>query len=197
VNAALLDASRVGATSAELFHVAQAAYTVEGFPGEEKFHHQGGPTGYGEREWVATPNGSEVVVNHQAFRMESEYPRGQDRGHGDSARWQDRVAYSNGRASGNSGDGERQGLSRRWSTGAVEEQGTTTPQGTGNRKTLHSGRFANSASSLDSVAASIVPSAPRAQPTMRRRQAGVLSAATLARAAPRRVRLTRTAQQAK
>jgi antitoxin VapB len=67
VNAALLDASRVGATSAELFHVAQAAYTVEGFPGEEKFHHQGGPTGYGEREWVATPNGSEVVVNHQAF----------------------------------------------------------------------------------------------------------------------------------
>lgn len=67
VNAALLDASRVGATSAELFRVAQEAYTSEGFPGEEKFHHQGGPTGYGEREWVATPNGQEVVVNNQAF----------------------------------------------------------------------------------------------------------------------------------
>jgi Xaa-Pro dipeptidase len=39
VNAALLDASRVGATSAELFQVAQSAYTAEGFPGEEKFHH--------------------------------------------------------------------------------------------------------------------------------------------------------------
>jgi len=67
VNAALLDASRVGATSAELFRVAQSAYAAEGFPGEEKFHHQGGSTGYGEREWVATPNGTEVVVNNQAF----------------------------------------------------------------------------------------------------------------------------------
>lgn len=67
VNAALLDATKVGASSAELFRVAQAAYTAEGFPGEERFHHQGGPTGYGEREWVATPNGKETVVNNQAF----------------------------------------------------------------------------------------------------------------------------------
>jgi Xaa-Pro dipeptidase len=67
VNAALLDASRPGATSADLFRVAQQAYTAEGFPGEEQFHHQGGPTGYGEREWVATPNGTQVVVNNQAF----------------------------------------------------------------------------------------------------------------------------------
>ena len=67
VNAALLDASRAGATSADLFRVAQAAYAAEGFPGEEKYHHQGGPTGYGEREWVATPKGTEVVVNNQAF----------------------------------------------------------------------------------------------------------------------------------
>jgi antitoxin VapB len=67
VNAALLDATRAGATSAELFRVAQTAYAAEGFPGEERFHHQGGPTGYGEREWVATPNGTEVVVNNQAF----------------------------------------------------------------------------------------------------------------------------------
>jgi Xaa-Pro dipeptidase len=67
VNAALLNATRVGATSAELFKVAQAAYAAQGFPGEERFHHQGGPTGYCEREWVATPQGSEVVVNDQAF----------------------------------------------------------------------------------------------------------------------------------
>jgi len=67
VNAALLDATRAGATSAELFRVAQAAYAAEGFPGEERFHHQGGPTGYGEREWVATPHGTETVVNNQAF----------------------------------------------------------------------------------------------------------------------------------
>jgi len=67
VNAALLNATRVGATSADLFAVAQAAYAAQGFSGEERFHHQGGPTGYGEREWVATPAGAEVVLNNQAF----------------------------------------------------------------------------------------------------------------------------------
>jgi Xaa-Pro dipeptidase len=67
VNAALLDATKVGARSSELFKVAQEAYAGEGFPGEERFHHQGGPTGYGEREWVATPNGAQTVVNNQAF----------------------------------------------------------------------------------------------------------------------------------
>jgi Xaa-Pro dipeptidase len=67
VNAALLAASRPGATSADLYRVAQQAYADEGFAGEELFHHQGGPTGYGEREWVATPNGTQVVVNNQAF----------------------------------------------------------------------------------------------------------------------------------
>jgi antitoxin VapB len=67
VNAALMEATREGATSAELFHVAQAAYAAEGYPGEEQFHHQGGPTGYWEREWVATPTGTETVLNNQAF----------------------------------------------------------------------------------------------------------------------------------
>lgn len=67
VNAALLHASRAGATSAGLFRIAQSAYAAEGFPGEERFHHQGGPTGYGEREWIATPEGTEVVSDHQAF----------------------------------------------------------------------------------------------------------------------------------
>jgi Xaa-Pro dipeptidase len=67
VNAALLDATCEGATSAQLFRAAQDAYAAEGFPGEEKFHHQGGPTGYGEREWVATPDGAQSVVNNQAF----------------------------------------------------------------------------------------------------------------------------------
>lgn len=67
VNAALLDGSRVGATSADLFKAAQEAYAAEGYPGEEEFHHQGGATGYGEREWLATPEGAEVVENAQAF----------------------------------------------------------------------------------------------------------------------------------
>jgi Xaa-Pro dipeptidase len=67
VNAALLDTTRAGKSSAELFHAAQSAYAAEEFPGEEEFHHQGGATGYGEREWLATPSGKEVVVNNQAF----------------------------------------------------------------------------------------------------------------------------------
>jgi len=67
VNAALLDATRAGATSADLFRVAADAYAREGFPGDEQLHHQGGPTGYGEREWVATPDGKATVVNNQAF----------------------------------------------------------------------------------------------------------------------------------
>jgi antitoxin VapB len=52
-----------------MFRIAQGAYTTVGFPGEERFHHQGGPTGYGEREWVATPNGTQVVTNNQAFAL--------------------------------------------------------------------------------------------------------------------------------
>ena len=67
VNAALLDASRVGATSAELFRVAADAYAAQGFPGDEQLHHQGGATGYWEREWIATPEGTETVVSNQAF----------------------------------------------------------------------------------------------------------------------------------
>jgi antitoxin VapB len=67
VNAALLDATRVGATSAQLFRIAAEAYAREGFAGDEQLHHQGGATGYWEREWVATPGGNETVVNNQAF----------------------------------------------------------------------------------------------------------------------------------
>jgi len=67
VNAALLDATRLGATSSVLFKTAQEAYAAEGYPGEEEFHHQGGATGYGEREWLATPKGREAVENCQAF----------------------------------------------------------------------------------------------------------------------------------
>ncbi len=67
VNARLLHATRAGATSDALFHVAQQAYAELGYPGEEQFHHQGGATGYGEREWIALPGGKDVVHDHQAF----------------------------------------------------------------------------------------------------------------------------------
>ena len=67
VNAALLHATRAGVAAQQLYGVAKDAYAAAGFPGAEDLHHQGGATGYGEREWVATPNGAEIVVDRQAF----------------------------------------------------------------------------------------------------------------------------------
>jgi Xaa-Pro dipeptidase len=67
VNARLLAATKIGTSAAELFGTAAEAYTSLGFSGEEVRHHQGGATGYGEREWLATPAGKERVVNSEAF----------------------------------------------------------------------------------------------------------------------------------
>jgi antitoxin VapB len=67
VNASLLHASRAGVTSAELFAVAGQAYRDAGFPGEEELHHQGGPTGYKEREWVASPHGRQVLTSTETL----------------------------------------------------------------------------------------------------------------------------------
>jgi len=67
VNARLLASTKVGATSAELFATAADTYASLGHPGEELRHHQGGATGYGEREWLATPMGKECVVDGQTF----------------------------------------------------------------------------------------------------------------------------------
>jgi Xaa-Pro dipeptidase len=66
-NARLLAATKVGATSADLFATVADTYASFGHRGEEQRHHQGGATGYSEREWLATPDGKERVVNNQAF----------------------------------------------------------------------------------------------------------------------------------
>jgi Xaa-Pro aminopeptidase len=63
----LLDATRPGATGAQLYGVAAAAYAAANFPGEEQKHHQGGAIGYRAREWVAHPTSAEVVQTRQAF----------------------------------------------------------------------------------------------------------------------------------
>jgi len=67
VNAQLLHASRSGATAAELYSVLQRAYRATGYEGEEQFHHQGGPIGYVEREWIAIPDGQQTIANTQAL----------------------------------------------------------------------------------------------------------------------------------
>ena len=67
VNAVLQHHTRAGAISARLYELAAQTYESAGFVGEERRHHQGGATGYWEREWVATPEGTERVVDRQAF----------------------------------------------------------------------------------------------------------------------------------
>lgn len=66
VDAAFIAASRPGAAFAEVFEKAQAAYAEHGFPNEWRHHHQGGPTGYMEREYTVnpeTPRDQKVELN--------------------------------------------------------------------------------------------------------------------------------------
>ena len=67
VNAQLLSATRPGSSGAELYKVAARSYAEEGFPGEERLHHQGGACGYRTRDWVAHPLCDERVQANQAF----------------------------------------------------------------------------------------------------------------------------------
>jgi len=67
VNARLLHATNEGTSADALFTAAQQAYAELGYAGEEQLHHQGGATGYWEREWVARPGGPEFVLPQQAM----------------------------------------------------------------------------------------------------------------------------------
>jgi antitoxin VapB len=67
IHAALLHATREGATSAHLYAVAAQGYADAGVPDEITKHHQGGPCGYVERDWVATPEGTQRVDSVQGF----------------------------------------------------------------------------------------------------------------------------------
>lgn len=66
VEAALLAASRPGVTMGELYQTAVQAYAAQGYPGEEKLHHQGGAIGYLNRDYLALPGSSQVLHSMQA-----------------------------------------------------------------------------------------------------------------------------------
>jgi antitoxin VapB len=55
VDAAFVAASRAGTPLVDAFEKARAAYAERGFPNEWRHHHQGGPTGYMEREFTVNP----------------------------------------------------------------------------------------------------------------------------------------------
>ena len=67
VNASLMDATRPGATGAELYETAANAYFEAGYGNEIDLHHQGGAAGYRPREWTAHQTSTEVVQLNQAF----------------------------------------------------------------------------------------------------------------------------------
>jgi antitoxin VapB len=67
VFAQFLSATRTGASGAELYQTAAAAYAGKGFGDEINRHHQGGAAGYKSRDWVAHPASGEIVQNNQAF----------------------------------------------------------------------------------------------------------------------------------
>jgi Xaa-Pro dipeptidase len=66
VEAALWQATVPGATYAAVLKAGLDQYKKEGYPKEWELHHQGGPTGYAGREFLATPDEKRVVLDHQA-----------------------------------------------------------------------------------------------------------------------------------
>lgn len=67
VYAALLAATKRGATGAEMFAAAVKGYADAGYPNEELLHHQGGVVARRSREWVAHPKSDAVATPPQAF----------------------------------------------------------------------------------------------------------------------------------
>jgi antitoxin VapB len=61
------EATLPGRTLAEAFAACRRFYAEAGFPGEWRLHHQGGITGYGSRELIATPVTQAVIEPGQAF----------------------------------------------------------------------------------------------------------------------------------
>ncbi len=67
VDAAVNLATAPGKTLGQIFGVLAQAYAEQGYDGEWKLHHQGGPTGYAGREALATPTSQFVVRENQPF----------------------------------------------------------------------------------------------------------------------------------
>jgi antitoxin VapB len=66
VDATFIASSKPGTPLVEVFEKARTAYAERGFPNEWCHHHQGGPTGYVEREFTVnpeTPKEQKVEVN--------------------------------------------------------------------------------------------------------------------------------------
>jgi antitoxin VapB len=67
VDAEMIRTTRPGRSLGKVFARAQEVYAQSGFDGEWQLHHQGGPAGYEPREYLVTPNATEIVKTGQAY----------------------------------------------------------------------------------------------------------------------------------
>ncbi|MBD3184565.1 M24 family metallopeptidase [Candidatus Poribacteria bacterium] len=66
VDTAFIAESRPGAITGEILAASQKVYADNGYPDEWTFHHQGGPAGYGARDYRAIPGLTSKLVKSQA-----------------------------------------------------------------------------------------------------------------------------------
>jgi len=67
VDASFILNTKIGVKIADIFQNAIGTYKEVGYPDEWKFHHQGGAAGYETRDYIATPDSSQIVQPNQAF----------------------------------------------------------------------------------------------------------------------------------
>ena len=67
VDASFILNTKIGVKIADIFQNAISTYKEVGYPDEWKFHHQGGAAGYETRDYIATPDSSQIVRPNQAF----------------------------------------------------------------------------------------------------------------------------------
>lgn len=61
------DVGRAGGSASDVFDAIREAYAAAGYPDEWHEHHQGGMTGYGDREWFARPDSEAPVTPGSAY----------------------------------------------------------------------------------------------------------------------------------
>ncbi len=67
IDTAVADATRAGASLAQVFAAARSAYRSAGYPGEEVRHFQGGTCGYYTREQDLTPDSPYIIHDTEVF----------------------------------------------------------------------------------------------------------------------------------
>ena len=67
VECALWAASKPGVVAGSLYDLAAREYLWQGYEGEQLKHHQGGPTGYETRDYLAVPGETRKLVENQAL----------------------------------------------------------------------------------------------------------------------------------